>query len=266
MKSLQARDAVAACAGVLLGLSAPSPSWSAQCVKQSPAHTVALVELYTSEGCNSCPPADQWLSRIARNSHSEDVVIPLSLHVDYWDRLGWADRFADPRFGERQRELVRWSGSRTIYTPGVFLNQREFRDWSSGPQFRDAIQQINKRPAAADIRLQLVHAAPAQLTLNAKFSIRPGAAAGHAQAFVALFEHRLETDVKAGENRGVLLHHDSVVRAWVGPVEVGRDGTTYTAPLPIDGGWNAKNLGIAAFVQEPRAGQVLQATAMSVCS
>ena len=77
----------------------------AQCVKQSPAHSVAVVELYTSEGCNSCPPADQWVRGMGRSGYSFDSVVPLSLHVDYWDDLGWKDRFASARYTGRQNRL-----------------------------------------------------------------------------------------------------------------------------------------------------------------
>src|SRR5258705_8937444 len=85
-----------------------------QCARQSPAHSVALVELYTSEGCDSCPPADKWLSGLGSGAgnraggtvYSFDSVVPLSLHVDYWDNLGWKDRFADARFTGRQHRLA----------------------------------------------------------------------------------------------------------------------------------------------------------------
>jgi len=265
MKNLRGVAGAVGCALAACAISAPSLAGSAQCAKRSPAHTVALVELYTSEGCSSCPPADQWLSRIARDSYAQDTAIPLSLHVDYWDRLGWKDRFADPRFNERQRLLAQRSGSRAIYTPGVFLNQREFRNWSSAAEMRDAIRQVNQRPAAADIRLELVQTAPAQLTVHANFSLVPGSTAGRAQAFVALYENRLETDVKAGENGGAVLRHDRVVRAWIGPVEVGRDATKFTTNLPIDSSWKAKDLGVAAFIQEPGTGEVLQAASLAAC-
>jgi hypothetical protein len=103
----------------------PALATQAACERSSPTHTVALVELYTSEGCNSCPPADRWLSSLL-SRHGSTRVVPLSLHVDYWDYIGWSDPFAQAQFSERQRRLA---GGATIYTPEVFVSARELRGW-----------------------------------------------------------------------------------------------------------------------------------------
>ena len=232
---------------------------AAQCAKQSPAHTVALLELYTSEGCDSCPPADQWLNRLGQ-ADASDSLVPLALHVDYWDRLGWKDRFASPRYAERQGDLARLNRSRAVYTPGVFMNLEELRVWRSASGFRDAVRAINARPALADIRIELASPSPAQLAIKAQFKIRPGAAR-QPQAYVAVYENGLSTDVKAGENRGVTLRHDYVVREWIGPLDPA-GGLERTVPIPRD--WNPKALGVAAFVQD--SGGVLQATALPLCA
>ncbi|MFL6703417.1 MAG: DUF1223 domain-containing protein, partial [Paraburkholderia graminis] len=102
---------------------------SAMCSARSPAHRVALVELYSSEGCNSCPPADAWLGQW-KNSGATRSVVPLALHVDYWNGLGWTDRFSQHRFTERQQTLTDLAGGHTIYTPEVFVGGRELRTWS----------------------------------------------------------------------------------------------------------------------------------------
>ena len=249
---------------VIASIAVHPSSLAAQCAKQSPPHTVALLELYTSEGCNSCPPADRWLSGIARDGPGADSVVPLALHVDYWDRLGWKDRFASARYSERQQELARAAGSRAVYTPGVFLNLEEFRGWSSSARFQQALRAINAKPASADIRLELDTPAPAQLAVKAVFKVKPGA--GQAQAFLALYENRLRTEVGAGENRGATLHHDFVVREWIGPIRV--DGAAELSRLLALGReWKTQDLGVAAFVQDAGGrGDVLQATALSVCS
>ncbi len=236
----------------------------AQCVGQSPPHTVALVELYTSEGCNSCPPADKWVSRLDRNGFSTDQVVALALHVDYWDRLGWKDRFASARFSERQRILSSVSGARAVYTPGVFLNLREFRAWGSTSQFAHTLERINARPAGADIRLEIEPSSSAQLSVKGSFKLKPGTAARNPQAFVALYESRLSTQVRAGENRGVTLRHDYVVREWIGPI--GIDGAAeFKKTLALEHDWNAKNLGLAAFVEDLGTGEILQTIALPAC-
>jgi hypothetical protein len=122
----------------------------AACERSSPPHTVALVELYTSEGCSSCPPADRWLSGLAAR-YGADRIVPLSLHVDYWDYIGWQDPYAQRQFGERQRELGRFATSPTIYTPEVFVGMRELRNWRDPVTFDRRLQEINRQPAGAEI-------------------------------------------------------------------------------------------------------------------
>jgi hypothetical protein len=243
---------IAVIAAIAASMAAPA---AAQCIKQSPPHAVALLELYTSEGCSSCPQADRWLSGI----RGADSVVPLALHVDYWDRLGWKDRFASARFSERQYALARQAGSRAVYTPGVFLNFQEFRGWGS-THLDSAVRAINARPARATIRLELESPSPDQLAVRADFRLKTETG----WAFLALYENRLNTEVKAGENRGVTLRHDYVVREWVGPIEV-KDAAELRRTLPLERDWKLKDLGVAAFVQDAAGGEVLQATALPLC-
>src|SRR6266853_2273891 len=243
---------------------AAPPAEGALCAKQSPPYTVALVELYTSEGCDSCPRADRWLSGIAREGPGADSVVALALHVDYWDRLGWKDRFASARFSERQQELTHVAGGRTVYTPGVFFNLQEFRGWDSQARFRRALRAANARPAGADIRLEIETQSRGRFGIKASFKAKAGAA-GAPQAFLAVYENRLRTDVGAGENRGVTLRHDFVVREWIGPIRVaGSAELSHLLPLGRD--WKAEDLGVAAFVQDAGGRDILQATALSACS
>src|SRR5258706_16133613 len=96
------------------------------CTVRSGPSTAALVELYTSEGCSSCPPADQWLSSFGRARRS-GLVVPIAFHVSYWDYIGWKDAYADPRFGERQRERAQATGASMVYTPQVMIGGGDFR-------------------------------------------------------------------------------------------------------------------------------------------
>jgi hypothetical protein len=102
---------------------------AAQCQASSGPQRVALLELYTSEGCSSCPPADRWLSGIASQGFGAERVIPLTLHVDYWDHIGWKDRFANPAFSARQRDLVRGEGGRTVYTRSIVCQPAPILNW-----------------------------------------------------------------------------------------------------------------------------------------
>lgn len=249
-----------AAAILIHGLGSQPALAQARCEKQSPAHTVALVELYTSEGCDSCPPAERWLNGLPQSAG--EGVVALALHVDYWDRLGWPDRFASPRHTERQQLLSKNGGAAFIYTPGVFLNLREFRRWRSPQDFRAALKQRNARPAGADIRLELDVLSSRQLAVTADFKSK---ANRPPKAFIALYESGLVTEVKAGENRGATLRHDFVVREWLGPIDV-PGAARFMRTIALRGDWNASKLGVTAFVQDSSGGDVLQALSMPVCT
>lgn len=245
----------------------------AQCHATSPAYRVALVELYTSEGCNSCPPADRWL-RERGGQAPLGRWVPLALHVDYWNSLGWTDRFSQAAFTGRQEQLAMSAGGRTVYTPEVFVGGRELRRWHSDAAFADAIARINAQPAPADITLTVspgpVASAARSFDIDARFAWRPGTAtpAHGANAYLAVYENRLVSRVGAGENAGTTLEHDYVVRRWIGPLNLGVRGlnrreTVRVAALAADA--RPEQLGVAAFVQDAQDGEVLQAIALPAC-
>jgi hypothetical protein len=239
----------------------------AACERSSPPHTVALVELYTSEGCSSCPPADRWLSGLAAR-YGADRIVPLSLHVDYWDYIGWQDPYAQRQFGERQRELGRFATSPTIYTPEVFVGMRELRNWRDPVTFDRRLQEINRQPAGAEIRLAMRSVGARSLEATASFSLADGATGRSGlQGVLVLYEDRLSSSVQRGENRGALLQHDRVVRFWSPPLPLppGKTAQSLRQTLPLAADWNPARLGLAAFVQDVRSGEVVQAVSLPAC-
>src|SRR5262245_36872571 len=122
------RTVLLACLLAFIPLSAPAQ----QCAAKSPAHTTALVELYTSEGCDSCPPADRWLSSLGGKGYTADRVVPIALHVDYWDYIGWKDPYARAAHSARQRKMASLARAAAIYTPQVLVQGKDFRDWRGG--------------------------------------------------------------------------------------------------------------------------------------
>jgi hypothetical protein len=232
------------------------------CSKQSPAHTIALLELYTSEGCSSCPPADRFVSGL-RASMTPDQVVPLSLHVDYWNDIGWKDQFSRGTFTERQRWLSDLAGSRTIYTPEIFVAGHEDRGWYNG--LGNAVKRINAQPAQADITIAFGKPADGKLPVEVKAKSKAGAARA-SKLYVALYQNGIQTEVKAGENSGATLKHDYVVREWLGPVSVpaAGEGASLVRTVALPEKAALKNLGIAAFVQAER-GEVLQAFSLPLC-
>jgi hypothetical protein len=227
-----------------------------ECTAKSGPGTAALVELYTSEGCDSCPPADAWLRKLP--AAGAGLVVPLAFHVDYWDYIGWKDPFASPAFGARQRELAGITRARVVYTPQVMLAGRDYRGWGSGARFAADVRAVNAAPARADLALALAGAELRAAATVAKAEDRADAA-----LYVAVYENGLSNRVTAGENRGATVHHDFVVREWWGPVALDRAGTAELVRKPAARG--LANGGIAAFVQSRRSGEVLQALALPAC-
>ncbi|WP_394777503.1 DUF1223 domain-containing protein [Undibacterium sp.] len=235
------------------------PAFAQSCNKASPAYTVALLELYTSEGCDSCPPADRFVSSLYKTSGlGADQVVPLSLHVDYWDYIGWKDVFAKPLFTARQRWLADQVSSHTVYTPEVFVAGRELRDWRGG--IAASVKRINSMPAQANISITLDKAADNKLKVGLT-----GKSAQASKLYFALVENSLVSNVKAGENRGVTLQHDYVAREWGEPISLPR-GASESASRQISLPANAatKNLAVTAFVQSDK-GEVLQALTLPLC-
>jgi hypothetical protein len=187
---------------------------AALCGADSSPHSVAVVELYTSQGCSSCPPADRWLGTLP--ARFGERIVTLSMHVGYWDYIGWKDPFARREFNERQRLLAAASGSGAVYTPGVFLQGREFAHWSRTATFDAAVQAALRRPAPARIGLTVSALSSDGVSVQAR-----GDAPRDARLWLALVESGLTTAVKAGENRGETLRNDHVVRDWHGPFAVG---------------------------------------------
>lgn len=238
---------------------------AAECTAQSGQRTAALLELYTSEGCSSCPPADAWLSQLPRNGLDSSRVVPLALHVDYWDTLGWPDPFAQNRFTLRQRHYARLQRSTTVYTPQFLLNGRDFRGWYRGAGTQ-AVEQSSERPARTAIRLTLARAGADGLRLAAKAEVMDREPRRDAELYVALYENRLVSAIPAGENAGRTLSHDYVVRRLLGPFAVDTAGTLKAdETLRLNPGWKLRDLGAAAFVQRRDNGEVLQALALAPC-
>ena len=241
------------------------PAAAAGCKVQSGDKTVALVELYTSEGCNSCPPADRWLSGLAGRGHAPERVVPLALHVDYWDYIGWKDPYAKREFSQRQRRLSQLQRMALVYTPQVVLQGKDFPRWGS-PAFDSAVAAINARPARARIALEIYGAASGGLDAQARARLVDPALAGDAALYLAVYENRLASRVTAGENSGRTLTHDYVVLEWQGPFAFGSNGQVserrLLALLPKGA---PERSGVVGFVQDRRTGEVLQALRLPSC-
>ena len=161
---------------------------------------VDLIELFTSEGCSSCPPAERWLNGLSDRTRLFRDYVPLAFHVDYWDYIGWSDRFADTRYSARQRRYAAEGGVNTVYTPGMFLNGHEWRAWRR-----------LKEPRRREGNAGTLSAAITESGYVHVRYVTPVTAPGELRANVALLGSGLTTAVGRGENAGRELKHDFVV-------------------------------------------------------
>ena len=231
---------------------------------ESGAATVSVAELYTSEGCDSCPPADKWFSTL---SFAQNGVVPLAFHVDYWDYIGWKDRFAQPGFTVRQRALVTQQGSRTVYTPQVMLGGADARATSFSSQFGASVKKINALSAPVKLKLN------AESRQNAiDVTVAVDGQSRNADLYIAVTENNLVSRVSAGENKGAVLKHDHVVRELIGPMALPPDTERSAAAgifkqtIKVASDWKIADVEVAAFVQARPAGTVLQALSTPVCA
>lgn len=160
----------------------------------------SLIELYTSEGCSSCPPAEAWLSHLQENPGLWQRFVPIAFHVDYWNNLGWRDRFSSARWTERQRNYAALWQSESVYTPAVVKNGAEVRNWSGS----DPTSPNDAKPG-------LLSASTSDgKTFQIDFNPASGDS-GDWQAHLALLGSGISSRVGAGENGGRTLKHDFVV-------------------------------------------------------
>lgn len=216
----------------------------------SSAKPPVIIELFTSEGCSSCPPAEQWLNGFTRRKGLWDQYFPIAWHVDYWDAIGWPDRFANPRYSARQWRYKKQTPLHSVYTPGVLVNGRAWRGWVT-----DRLPAVAKTTAPGRLRVDVdghhFHAVFQPIEANASrgYKLR-----------LAVLGFGFTTQVKRGENAGRRLRHDFVVIAdadlgsagdnqWRGDLpgvaEAGRrravvfwlESSTSPVPLQVAGGW-----------------------------
>ena len=203
-----------------------------------------LLELFTSEGCSSCPPADHWFSELKDHPRLWDDLVPVAFHVDYWNYLGWEDRFASPVYAQRQRSFKSQGAARAVYTPGMMALGQEWRDWRYRQRTlpdsdeKTGVLSVSVNGDAVEARFQSEtdeHTTP--------------------DFHLAVLGFGLRTPVKAGENRGELLQHDFVVLGYVrirgpGPWQLPLPETPYAE--------QASRLALAAWVSPRGSVQSLQ--------
>ncbi|HEX4956472.1 MAG TPA: DUF1223 domain-containing protein [Thermoanaerobaculia bacterium] len=214
-----------------------------------PLSTPIVVELFTSQGCSSCPPADRLLAQLSADPAWRDRVVPLSLHVDYWNYIGWQDPFSSAAYSERQQLYGRAFDSDRIYTPQAVVHGVTDCLGSDRSCLERAIRKAEAR--APEWKLTLALTAPTEQTLRAEVRAQPiGTPTGPRPAlFVVLTENGLSTPVSRGENARRTLENSHVVRHL--ERRSFENGQPVLVDLPLEAGWNRSQLQVSAFLQEP---------------
>ena len=248
------RTSILACsfAGVigLLGVAAQAPAPSL------PEPTTVVLELFTSEGCESCPPADALLRQLVKQPPIGVRIAALGEHVTYWDQLGWRDRFSSAALTERQHAYAQAFGGDSIYTPQAIVNGRTDLVGSDASSIRDAIIQAKTQPHGT-IRLS-VSPTRSGIAVSVVAENVPAPDRGDRDVVVvAITEDDLTTNVQRGENRGRTLTHAAVVHQMI---EIG-DLAAQPAhgEMTIDPSWRRDRVKVVAFVQEFRSRRIVAA-------
>lgn len=233
-------------------------SKSAPFAPAAPGKHAVVVELFTSEGCSSCPPADELLGHLRQSANSNGAeVIPLGFHVDYWDSAAWHDRFDSAAYSHRQENYARKFHIDGPYTPQMVVNgQIEFVGSLAG-QAHEAIAEASREGSAADVQLSLTKDGLLRVTITHS---QP------AEVMLAITEDNLSTNVAGGENGGRTLHHSAVVRQLqhLGDISGGRFSSA--VPLKLNQGWKRQDLRTVVFVQSSDSGKILGAASMPLHS
>ena len=207
----------------------------------------ALIELFTSEGCSSCPPADEALGEIQKKYNDKNVLV-LSYHVDYWDKLGWKDIFSDASFTQRQEYYSNIFRLNNIYTPQAVVNgKKEFLGSNKSKLISSIEEQLNER-SAVSIKINAVQNTEGKIDVH--YSAE-GTDAKKEQAILVLVQKMATNEIKKGENKGRTLHHINIVRN-IFYLPLKEKTTNFTLPA----GFSKEDFFVAGFIQDKRSGKI----------
>jgi hypothetical protein len=226
-----------------------------------------IVELFTSEGCSSCPPADEVLTKLDKTQPVQGAeIIALGEHVDYWNKLGWIDPFSSAEFSTRQSEYADAFGRDGVYTPQMIVDGRdEFAGGNMG-RARDAIARAAQSPKA-NIQIASQGSNGKEITLSIQVRDLPRITAGDtADVLLAVTENNLRSEVARGENAGRYLRHSAVTRQLtvLGQISVDQNSFEAQPTVNLASGWSKDNLRAVVLVQERANRRVLGATVVGL--
>jgi len=231
------------------------------------APRVVVVELFTSEGCSSCPPADSLLKQLSEKHEVKGVqLVALEEHVDYWNNLGWKDPYSSSEFSQRQSDYAQVFGRDGVYTPQMIVDgQFEFVG-SRSQAAMETIEKAANQPKAEIVLSKDANSSPDKPVFEVQIKSLDGIPVrGETEVWVVVTEKGLQTDVRAGENSGETLKHAAVVRS-LRKIDTLGDLAGYDRPiqLGIDPRWKKENLAVAVFLAEKRSRKIIGAAATAL--
>lgn len=246
---------------LLFALLSVCACWPLQADKfkaESPDYQVAVLEMFTSEGCGKCPAAEQFVHQLPReHAIDDDQLIVLEFHIDYLnERKGWVDRFARPAFSERQRQLARMNLEDVVYTPELIVSGEVVHNWRQ--HLVDVVEFINDFDTKADLAIE-ARLQQDTLDIKAAINVRGEENRKFSKAYLALIEDDVKSVALGGDNAGRHFNHQNLVRAWLGPLDLNEQGSSeLIQQIALHDDWEVEKLSLVALVQNMNDGLVLQ--------
>jgi hypothetical protein len=215
-----------------------------------------VIELFTAEGCSSCPPADSLLAQISGKTADGALLIVLGEHVDYWNNLGWKDRFSSSLFTERQNKYVNWLHLQSAYTPEMVIDGRVEVLGNDAHAVAKTIASEAARPKSATVALSWESQNKIHIAVQAPAQSSDNIA-------LAMTEDDLTTSVGGGENKGRTLRHTAVVRQLKSVGKTSQGNFAATVDVPAQAEWNLQKSKVVVFVQDTHSGEILGAAVIA---
>lgn len=244
---------------LLLPLLAVAQTWQAD----SGVRQIAVLELFTSEGCGLCPAADRWVHDLPNQGISNEQLIVLGFHIDYLnDKKGWIDRFSSSVFADRQRQQARINLYQSIYTPEFVISGEIVHNWEK--YAKDVIHAVNKFEPEANIELS-VSQQNNELVIDSHIGVKGADNRNYSVLYIAITEDDISSVVTGGDNAGTTFNHQHLVRKWLGPFPLDEKGETELSTLvELEDDWRLDKSHVVAVVQNLDDGFVLQALELSL--
>lgn len=225
-----------------------------------------VMELFTSQGCSSCPPADELISRLGREQVPGARVIPLAFHVDYWNSSGWTDPFSSSLWSARQNDYARALHSDQLYTPQLVVNGTAQMVGSDERRVRQQIERDLLHGDQGAVKFVRVAIDGSAIRADLRGRVEHSLAGHDTKVIVALYENNTATAVARGENSGRRLANDYIVRSLVSafPLTTTDADVSGSVTIPVRPEWKRSNLGLAAFIQDSRSLAIYAAAAQGI--